>query len=65
MVFVGFGCMSFGGFYDRTSANETMRALELGVDLWDTANVYGEDPPAGFAAGERCSDPQWGGAQKH
>lgn len=43
---VGFGCMSFGGFYGATTEAETMaalaRALELGVDFWDTANVYGE-----------------------
>src|SRR5208337_2344195 len=36
----------FGGFYGPTSERETMRALaralELGVDFWDTANVYGE-----------------------
>ncbi len=38
--------MSFGGFYGPTTESETMRALaralELGVDFWDTANVYGE-----------------------
>ncbi len=43
---IGFGCMSFGGFYGPTSERDTMRALarslELGVDFWDTANVYGE-----------------------
>ena len=43
---VGFGCMSFGGFYGPTNESETMRALaralELGVDFWDTANVYGQ-----------------------
>ena len=43
---VGFGCMSFGGFYGPTTTSETMRALarafELGVNFWDTANVYGE-----------------------
>jgi aryl-alcohol dehydrogenase-like predicted oxidoreductase len=43
---VGFGCMSFGGFYGPTSESETMRALaralDLGVDFWDTANVYGD-----------------------
>ena len=43
---VGLGCMSFGGFYGPTDESETMRtlarALDLGVDLWDTANVYGE-----------------------
>jgi len=43
---VGFGCMSFGGFYGATSEAESLaalaRALELGVDFWDTANVYGD-----------------------
>ncbi len=43
---VGFGCMSFGGFYGPTSEADSMRALarslELGVDFWDTANVYGD-----------------------
>jgi aryl-alcohol dehydrogenase-like predicted oxidoreductase len=43
---VGFGAMSFGGFYGPTSEAESMRtlarALELGVDFWDTANVYGD-----------------------
>jgi aryl-alcohol dehydrogenase-like predicted oxidoreductase len=43
---VGFGCMSFGGFYGPTTEGETMRALagalDVGVDFWDTANVYGE-----------------------
>jgi aryl-alcohol dehydrogenase-like predicted oxidoreductase len=38
--------MSFGGFYGPTNEAESMRtlarALELGVDFWDTANVYGE-----------------------
>ena len=43
---VGLGCMSFGGFYGATTESDSMRAmaraLELGVDFWDTANVYGE-----------------------
>ena len=43
---VGFGAMSFGGFYGPTNEAESMRtlarALELGVDFWDTANVYGD-----------------------
>src|ERR1700727_3422202 len=43
---VGFGCMSFGGFYGPTNEVESMqtlaRALDLGVDFWDTANVYGD-----------------------
>ncbi|MBV8442720.1 MAG: aldo/keto reductase, partial [Hyphomicrobiales bacterium] len=42
---VGFGCMSFGGFYGPTTESESMRAmgraLELGVNFWDTANAYG------------------------
>jgi len=42
---VGFGAMSFGGFYGPTNEAESLRtlagALELGVDFWDTANVYG------------------------
>ena len=43
---VGFGCMSFGGMYGSTNEAQSLRALaralELGVDFWDTANVYGE-----------------------
>ena len=43
---VGFGAMSFGGFYGPTNEASSMRtlarALELGVDFWDTANVYGD-----------------------
>ncbi len=43
---VGFGAMSFGGFYGPTDEAQSMRALaralELGVDFWDTANVYGD-----------------------
>jgi aryl-alcohol dehydrogenase-like predicted oxidoreductase len=38
--------MSFGGFYGATNETESMRALagalDLGVDFWDTANVYGD-----------------------
>ena len=43
---VGFGAMSFGGFYGPTNEADSMRtlarALELGVDFWDIANVYGD-----------------------
>jgi aryl-alcohol dehydrogenase-like predicted oxidoreductase len=43
---VGLGCMSLSGFYGETSEPEAMRlldaAIDLGVDFWDTANVYGE-----------------------
>jgi aryl-alcohol dehydrogenase-like predicted oxidoreductase len=40
---VGFGAMSFGGFCGPTNEAASMRtmakALDLGVDFWDTANV--------------------------
>jgi aryl-alcohol dehydrogenase-like predicted oxidoreductase len=43
---VGLGCMSFGGFYGATRESDSLRtlarALELGVDFWDTANGYGD-----------------------
>lgn len=43
---IGFGCMSFGGFYGASTEAESLdalsRALDLGVDFWDTANVYGD-----------------------
>ena len=43
---VGLGCMSLSGFYGETNETEAMRllaaALDLGVNFWDTANVYGE-----------------------
>lgn len=42
---VGFGCLSMAGFYgpvdERASIATMTRALELGIDLWDTADVYG------------------------
>ncbi len=42
---VGFGCMSFAGFYgptdEATSLNALAKALDYGVDFWDTADVYG------------------------
>ncbi|WP_416883794.1 aldo/keto reductase [Marivita sp.] len=42
---IGLGCMSFGGFYgatDQTESHATLAAaLDLGIDLLDTANVYG------------------------
>jgi aryl-alcohol dehydrogenase-like predicted oxidoreductase len=59
---VGFGCMSFGGFYGAATESDSMRAmaraLELGVDFWDTANVYGEGVSetliGGFVAEDRA-----------
>lgn len=43
---VGLGCMSFGGqIYgpadDGQSLDAMARALEIGVDFWDVANIYG------------------------
>jgi aryl-alcohol dehydrogenase-like predicted oxidoreductase len=42
---VGLGCMSFAGFYGPTDEAEShatlARAMDLGVDFLDTANVYG------------------------
>ena len=44
---MGFGAMSFGGFYGATTETEshaTLSAcLEHGVTHWDTANVYGPE----------------------
>lgn len=44
---MGLGCMSWIGFYgpaDEAESQRVMaRALELGVDFWDTSNVYGKD----------------------
>jgi aryl-alcohol dehydrogenase-like predicted oxidoreductase len=42
---IGLGCMSFGGMYGGTSEEESHAcldaALELGIDHWDVAEVYG------------------------
>ena len=42
----GLGCMSFGGAYGPTTKRDSFdamaAALELGVDFWDTADIYGE-----------------------
>jgi aryl-alcohol dehydrogenase-like predicted oxidoreductase len=44
---VGFGAMSFGGFYGPTTESESHNALaaclETGTTHWDTANVYGPE----------------------
>jgi aryl-alcohol dehydrogenase-like predicted oxidoreductase len=43
---MGLGCMSFAGVYgaanDAESVRTVRRALELGIDFLDTANVYGD-----------------------
>ncbi len=42
---IGLGCMSFGGIYGSTNEAEShralSRALELGIDHLDVANIYG------------------------
>lgn len=43
---IGLGCMNFGGLYGPATESESLatlaRAVELGVDHLDTADVYGE-----------------------
>jgi aryl-alcohol dehydrogenase-like predicted oxidoreductase len=42
---IGFGCMSFAGFFGPADDDTSMACLEAalaaGIDFWDTANVYG------------------------
>lgn len=67
---VALGCMSFGGFYGPTDMAEShrtlVRALELGVDHLDTADIYGngvseevigafvKDHPGRFKIATKC-----------
>ena len=43
---IGFGAMSFAGVYGESDDSESeatlMRALDLGINLIDTANIYGD-----------------------
>ena len=43
---IGLGCMNFGGLYGPTTEADSLatlaRAVDLGVDHFDTADVYGE-----------------------
>lgn len=42
---IGFGAMSFGGFYGATDRDESFATLdklvEMGIDFLDTSNIYG------------------------
>ena len=42
---LGFGCMSFAGFFGETTEEESLECLAAvhaaGIDFWDTANIYG------------------------
>ena len=42
---LGIGCMSMSGFYGGADGNESLltidRALELGINFFDTADIYG------------------------
>lgn len=42
---IGFGCMSFAGFFGETDEETSLACLEAvrvaGINFWDTANVYG------------------------
>lgn len=42
---IGFGAMSFGGFYGKAEENDSLatlhKAVDLGVDFFDVADVYG------------------------
>lgn len=53
---VGLGTMNFGGRTDEAEARAILdRAMERGVTLIDTANVYGHDPTA-FESGRGRSE---------
>lgn len=42
---IGFGCMSFAGFFGETDEETSLACMEAvtaaGINFWDTANVYG------------------------
>jgi aryl-alcohol dehydrogenase-like predicted oxidoreductase len=52
---IGIGCNNFGGRIDDRRATEVVHtALDLGINLFDTADVYGESEAAlGAALGDR------------
>lgn len=38
---MSFGYTSFGGYDDKASAEVLTRAIDLGINFWDTSDVYG------------------------
>ena len=66
---VGLGCMNFGDATDESEAFEIMdRAIELGVNFFDTADVYGgpqsPDMEKGFGTSEEIVG-KWLGESGH
>jgi len=56
------GTMNFGSFTDAAGAHKIMdRALDAGINLFDTANTYGR-PPAEGVTEQIIGDWLWGGA---
>jgi aryl-alcohol dehydrogenase-like predicted oxidoreductase len=58
---VGFGAMSFGGFYgasDEATSHDALRAcLETGTTHWDTANVYGPETSENYIGSFLAANP--------
>ena len=57
---IGLGCMGMSAAYgvadEKESIKTLYRALELGVNFWDTADVYGNNQGSVFAGGESYVD---------
>ena len=54
---VGLGCNNFGGRIDDEAARKVIhKALDLGITLFDTADIYGRKRRVGGALGEILGD---------
>src|SRR3546814_18356144 len=54
---VGLGCNNFGGRIDLDSSRQVVhRALDLGITLFDTADIYGGGGGSESALGEILGD---------